>query len=204
MDACWGRVQSTSCRAMSGEARSSLISTNKPAILGRDCFLLHCVGCSDTKPSEKGYFSPSLETRTEEQITDLSPQRENCLIIILSPASQRNEVTSWAASRWLFFQQKLCSVWNQNPKAFSRQKHLGRRMVNGLKQKYPSPTFFTGPAEKGRGGRTGTERGWNNGWLYNGSLSAREASGATMLSDIQNRGSRGFWRLDEDKMATNN
>lgn len=29
-----------------------------------------------------------------------------------------------------------------------KQKYLGRRMVNGLKQKFPSPGFFTVPARK--------------------------------------------------------
>ena len=33
-------------------------------------------------------------------------------------------------------------------KGVLKAKHPGRTMVSGLKQKFPSPVFFTGPAKK--------------------------------------------------------
>lgn len=113
-----------------------------------------------------------LNRETNHCLFPLREKRNH--LIILSPADQRNRVTSWAARWWLFFQQKLWSVCIQKPKAKTPDGKNGQ----WIKTKVALANFPHRTSRNRIGGRAGTGKEGNDSWLYNGPVSVRDSSGA--------------------------
>lgn len=77
-------------------------------------------------------------------------------------------------------------------KGILKAKHSGRTTVSGLKQKFPSPVFFTGPAKEEQEAEQALRR---DDIMVDYTIAlclSEKRPGAAILSDTQNRGSPVF------------
>lgn len=131
------------------------------------------------KPPEKVCLSPSA----------LSPGREekssNNNTCRYQTERQSDQLSS---KEMMILSAKTMISLHLKTKGILKAKHSGRTTVGGLKQKFPSPVFFTGPAKKEQALR-------RDDIMVDYTIAlclSEKRPGAAILSDTQNRGSPVF------------
>ena len=85
----------------------------------------------------------------EEQITALSSHREEESSNNNTFPGQPERRSDQLSSKEMMILSTETMIWpHSKTKGILKEKYLGRGMVNGLKQEFASPGFFTEPARK--------------------------------------------------------